>query len=439
MKLWQSAVFWLAVYLALVLTPLFVLLVGPTPGGVDLWWDFSIALGFAGLAMMGVQFILTARFKRATAPFGIDIIYYFHRYLGVVVLVVILAHPVILFIDNPALVDFLDPRIAPWHMTAGSASILALLALSVTSFWRKPLRLHYDGWRIAHSLLAVAAVVLAILHVREVGHYVGGPWKSALWTGIAASWIAVLGYVRIVKPWLLLRRPWRVAEVRLERGDAWTLAIDPVGHAGFTFEAGQFAWLTLRASPFAMREHPFSFSSSATLPKGRVEFTIKALGDFTRTIGSVAPGETAYVDGPFGGFTVDRHPAPGYVFLAGGIGIAPIVSMLRTLADRGDRRPLLLVYAYRRTERLTFREDLDALGDRLALDIVYVLEEPPENWTGERGRITADLLDRHLPGNRAQCVYFICGPAAMIQAMEADLSRLGIPLGRIHSELFDLV
>jgi len=69
------AVFWIAVYLGLVLAPLFVLLVGTTETNAGFWWDFAIALGFAGTAMMGVQFMLTARFKRAMAPFGIDIIY----------------------------------------------------------------------------------------------------------------------------------------------------------------------------------------------------------------------------------------------------------------------------------------------------------------------------------------------------------------------------
>ena len=70
-----TAAFWIAAYLAAVIAPLFALLAGPTPAGGGFWWDFAMALGFAGLAMMGVQFFLTARFKRATAPFGIDLIY----------------------------------------------------------------------------------------------------------------------------------------------------------------------------------------------------------------------------------------------------------------------------------------------------------------------------------------------------------------------------
>lgn len=433
------AVFWIAAYLGLVLAPLAALFLGepPPPGGF--LWDLSIALGFAGLTMMGVQVMLTARFKKATAPFGIDIIYYFHRYAAVAGFLLVVAHPVILFINDPTLLFYLDPREAPWFMTVGVLSVLALTTVVVTSLWRRQLRLHYDGWRVAHSVLATAAVLLALWHVHGVGFYVSEPWKRHLWTLITLSWIAVLLYVRILKPWWLRRHPFRVVEVRRERGDAWTVAVEPDGHQGFIFQPGQFAWLTLRSGPFAMKEHPFSIAS-APGPQRRVELTIKELGDFTKTIGDVQPGETAYVDAPYGAFSIDRNTATGYVFLAGGIGIAPIMSMLRALASRMDRRPLLLFYAYRTWDRLTFREELEALAGTLDLRIVFVLEEPPVDWRGASGRISVHLLAQHLPEDvRLDRQYFVCGPEPMIQAGERALRALGVPLNRIHSELFNLV
>lgn len=431
--------FWSAAYILLVVAPLLLMMVGPTPPPGGVLWDFAIALGFAGLAMMGVQFILTARFRRATAPFGVDLVYYFHRYAAIVTFAIVLAHPVLLFIDNPVLLSYLHPLEAPWHMTVGVGSVLALVVVMVTSLWRKGLRLPYEHWRLIHAVLAVAAVVLALLHVHGVGYFVSEPWKRLLWTAIAASWVGALGYVRVVKPWRLLRRPWRVTSVTPERGDAWTLSLEPVGHEGITFQPGQFAWLSIRSSPFAMREHPFSIASRPNLPGGKLEFVIKELGDFTRTIGTVKPGETVYVDGPHGSFTPDRHPAPGYVLVAGGIGIAPLVSMLRTFADRGDRRPHLLVYAAGKLERMPLGEELEALQKQLDLKVVVTLEEPPADWTGESGWLTTELFERHLPENRAQCQVFVCGPMPMIRLAERTLSTAGVPLSRIHSEIFDLV
>jgi len=187
-----------------------------------------------------------------------------------------------------------------------------------------------------------------------------------------------------------------------------------------------------------MREHPFSISSSAAVP-GEISFTIKELGDFTNRIGEIQVGEKAWIDGPYGTFSIDISQASGYVFVAGGVGIAPIMSMLRTLAERKDPRPLILFYAYHTWERTTFREELEELRNRLDLTIVYVLSEPPGDWEGERGLLRDEIFARHLPDDRAVRECFICGPTPMIAVAETALARQGIPPTHIHSEIFDLV
>ncbi len=434
----QRGFFWICVYLCMVLTPLFVLLLAPGPLGSGFWWDFSIALGFAGTSMMAVMFVLTARFRRAAAPFGIDLIYYFHRWIALVAFVFVLAHPLILIYLDPSLLSGKWPWVMPGYLLSGAFSVAALTTLVVTSLWRQQLKIHYDAWRIWHGLLAITALVLAIVHIEWVGNYVSSPWKRLLWLTISTCCLALLLYVRLIKPLVLLRHPYRVEQVVKEKGDAWTLVLRPEGHRGFTFMPGQFAWLTLWNSPFALKEHPFSISSSAIDTK-TIHFTIKKLGDFTARIKDVVPGQTAYLDAPYGAFSIDRHPYSDYVFVAGGIGIAPIMSMLRTLADRGDDRSLLLIYAYKTWEGLTFREELEKLKEQLNLRVVYVLENPPDGWEGEKGFVTDDLLSRYLPGAPARYHYYLCGPAVLTTLVEKTLQRQGVPLYRIHSELFNLV
>jgi ferredoxin-NADP reductase len=173
--------------------------------------------------------------------------------------------------------------------------------------------------------------------------YLTDPWKQDLWIALTIFWVALLVYVRIVKPLFILRRPYLVSEVREERGDTFTLVMQPDGHPGFRFRPGQFGWLTLWGSPFKITGHPFSFSSSAAATDGRVEMSIRKLGDLTREIDRTPVGSRVYLDGPYGAFTIG-NPADMHVLIAGGVGITPLMSMIRTLADRGDERPIVLLY-----------------------------------------------------------------------------------------------
>lgn len=438
MKLILSGVLWITVYLVLVLAPLLVLLIDPVPEGSGFWWDLSLALGFAGMGMLGVQFLLTARFHRPTAPFGIDIIYFFHRYLAVIAFGLVLLHCLIIAIDNPAAIGSLNPFKASGHMSMAVLATTLFALVIASSLWRKQLRIEYDRWRLLHTVLATAGFLLAIGHITGVGYYIDTPVKQGVWMAFTAFWVLLILYVRLLSPMRMLRAHYRVVEVVRERGNTWTLTVAPERHAGMRFEPGQFAWLTLRASPYALQEHPFSISSSAARPE-RLSFSIKELGDFTRTIKDVRAGEPVYLDGPYGAFSIDRVPATSCVFIAGGVGIAPIMSMLRTLADRGDQRPLLLVYANNHWENVIFRDELEGLRTRLNLRIVHVLFRPHAGWQGERGLVTKELLARVLPQNCRELEYFVCGPKPMNRMVEHGLESLRVPLRQVHTELFDLV
>ncbi len=435
----MSGRFWLGVYALLVIAPPGLLLAGegPAPGGF--WWDFALALGYASLAMTGLQFALTARFRRATAPFGIDLIYRFHRYLAATAATLLVVHALVLLLFYPEVASLTTgPGSGSLSLGAGWLALGAFILLVVSSLWRRPLTLDYDHWRRLHVALAVLGLAAAFSHVLGSASYLNSGWKYALWAGLGAMWLGLAFYVRLVRPVRLIRRPWLVAAVRRERGRSWTLTLEPETGQGLRFRPGQFAWLTLRASPFALREHPFSIAS-IPVPSGRIEFTIKELGDFTRQIGSVRPGERAWVDGPYGSFGAWRYPqAPGLVFIAGGAGIAPVMANLRSLAEQGDRRPLWLFYGNRNWERVVFREEIDALCARLELRVVHVLGKPPADWTGERGYIDVGVLDRQLPSNRSQLQYLVCGPEPMIRLVEQSLATLGVGLSALHFEIFDL-
>ena len=429
---------WVAIYLFFVLAPLFALLAGPLPPSRDFGTELSVALGYVGLAMMGLQFGLTARFRFVTKPWGEDVIYYFHRRISLIAVAFALLHPIILFVARPELLALLNSFQAPWRARLAAISIYSLIALVVLAVWRAKWNIRYETWHITHIALALVAVAAALAHMVGWSYYLSSPWKSLLWSGLTFFWIALLLYVRIVKPLFLLRRPYRVAEVREERGDAFTLVMRPDGHAGFRFSPGQFAWLTLWGSPFKITGHPFSFSSSAEVADGRVEMTIRNLGDFTSAIPQVPVGQRVYLDGPYGAFTIG-NPADMHVLIAGGVGITPMMSMVRTLADRRDKRPTILLYGGKDWDSLIFREELETINMQLNLSVVYVLETRPDGWIGETGFIDAEVLERHLPPPFANHEYFICGPNVMMDAIEKALADLNVPLSKYHSERYNFV
>ena len=115
----RRAAIWITLYFALACGPLLVLLVGDVPPPVAVAWDFSMGLGFAGLSLFGLQFALTARFRRATSPFGVDAIYVLHRYLAWVALLLVGAHFAILWLFYEEALGVLDPREARWELTSG--------------------------------------------------------------------------------------------------------------------------------------------------------------------------------------------------------------------------------------------------------------------------------------------------------------------------------
>ncbi len=424
-------------YAALALVPLILMLTPSRPTGRTFLREFSVALAFGGMAMLGLQVLVTARLRRLKAPYGIDAVYHFHRAISFVSLALVFAHPVLLIVDDRSTLSLFNVFSSPLRARFAVLALVALVAIIVLSSFRQPLRLSYERWRRSHGALALLMLCAAVAHIELVGYHVNSPFKRELWLAYPALWIAVIVWTRVFKPARLLRQPWTVESVREERGRAWTLSLASATDE-MQFNPGQFVWLHLGASPFAMAEHPFSVASSAERPES-LEVTIKELGDFTSGVGLTPTGQVVYVDGPYGQFSVDRHAADNYVFIVGGVGITPVMSMLRTLADRSDLRPLTLIYGAATLDDMTFREELELLEEKLSLKLVLVPTEPPPGWEGERGRVDEPLLRRHASDVASHAEFFVCGPEAMMQAVSGSLRHIGVHPRQIRYEMFGLV
>lgn len=434
-------------YLFLVLAPL-SLAWWTAPRGASFWPELATGLAFAGYAMLLVQFLLTGRFRFIGGRVGIDLVMRFHQLAARTLTVFLILHPLLYGAGrawgDPASYLFSLVRLftaAPF--ATGVAAWVGLVALVGVALWRPNLPITYEAWRVSHGAGALVIALLALHHALTLGGFSAAPPVMAAWVVLTAAAAATLVQVYLVRPLALARRPFRVAEVRALGPGRWLLSVVPEDGARLAFRAGQFAWLKLGPSPFTVNEHPFSMAS-APAADGRIEFLIRETGDFTSTIGGIAPGTRAWLDGPHGAFVLDQvgeATAPGRVVLiAGGVGLAPILSILREAAGRGDRRSFHLVYGNRTEAQIVLRDELETLRDSFDLRIDYVLGEPPEGWKGMTGQLDLATLEPLLGRDSVAArgaLYYLCGPPAMVTASERALAMLGVAPGRVIAERFE--
>jgi predicted ferric reductase len=198
MTLAVRAVLWVTAYLGAVLSPLVLAVIGASHPDHGFWTNFSVALGFVGLAMMGLEFALVARIKPLAAPFGQDALLQFHRQIGYVGLAFILIHFAIS--AKWSELTFTKALAAPLLVWFGMVALFSLVVLIATSVWRRRLPLSYETWHITHTMLALVIVVGALGHVFFVDEYVSSLWKQILWGLMSAAFVALLVWVRLIKP-----------------------------------------------------------------------------------------------------------------------------------------------------------------------------------------------------------------------------------------------
>jgi predicted ferric reductase len=437
---------WYGIYLFLVLLPLVTALVSnPDRISQPLLVEIAVGAGFIGFSLMAMEFALISRIEPANEPFGEDSLQLFHNLMGITALGFVLAHPLMLFIAGYPVSCWLNPfsdcaHIATW---TAALSVLILLVLIGSSVWRKQLRLRYEIWQTLHGIFALAVLVSALVHIFIIGRYTSTMIMKLAWMVYGVLIIGLIVWYKIYTPLKNWRRPWEIVENRVERGDARTLVLKPVGHDGWAFEAGQFAWIKTGNNPRRLGQHPISLSSMGDVPPGgQVAFTIKNLGDWSgKEVPTLEPGDRVWLDGPHGVFTMDRNQAMGFVLIGGGVGITPLYSMLQTMAEREDVRPVVLFFGASDIESLIFWEELQALSSsgQLNLTFVPVLKDTHSDWEGETGFINAEIMQRYLPKQYKRFMYLICGPKPLMDAMEEALPELGVPLQNIITERFDMV
>ncbi|CAD7057249.1 iron reductase [Pseudorhizobium halotolerans] len=430
-----------ALYIGLCATPLALSLTANVAPS-DSVERLAAGLGMVALAAMAVQFVTSGRFEVASGRLGIDKIMAFHKIAAWWILLAIVFHPILyvaptLFDDQHLGRERLTAYLTLTHYRSGVVAWVALVILVLSSALRNRLPWRYELWRGTHLVLGAIAIGGGLHHAVTTGRFAAMGPVGVYWISVAVAIVAVLltlyGY-----RWLKLhRKPWRLKAVTRRADRLWELDIQPdPGTPQLAYHAGQFVWMTEGTRRFPLLDHPFSIADSPT--RSGISLIIKEVGDFTSQIGSLKPGTPIGIDGPYGEFALEAHPGDAVLLVAGGVGIAPIVGILRDMVARRERRPVRVAYAVGTPANFACVDEIAAAGAVLDLKTLLISEEAPAGWDGAVGRLDNARLGELLEGLEPKgCVAMMCGPGGMVSAVSDTLLDLGLPMKNVVYERFD--
>ena len=395
--------------------------------------DLALGCGLVGFAILTLQVVLASRFKWLDSPFGLDVVMRFHSRVALLAGVLLVLHPILLMVahGNLRLLSFQTS----WRVDVGKAA-LALLVLGILfALYFNKLGVDYNVWRFAHKGM-VLVVILGFVHGLWIGSDIQRTPVRIYWWLLFVVAAGIFAYRNLVVP-LWVRRRFTITDVQQETHDTYTLTFEPQDGKPTPRHPGQFMFVKFIRPGRPSELHPFTISASP-LKTRILQATIKQSGNFTDTIDQTKVGDGARIEVPYGRFSLVHQRCGGLVFIAGGVGITPIMSMLRYLKETEDRRPVLLLYGNKDERDILFREEFDALPDHV--ETVHILSEAADDWQGPRGYVTRDVLETFAAERLSdpQTHVFLCGPAAMMSSVMRDLKAMGVPDSRVHYERFAL-
>ena len=404
------------------------------PRGGNILIALGRVLGAFGAYFILIQLLLVGRVGLIEKNFGFDKLNNVHRFVGYCLAGFIILHPLLLVIgyaklNQISLFGQLADFLANWRYVLlayfGVLVFLFIIFISVSGIRKK---LRYETWYFAH-LFNYLALGLIFFHQFESGDFSKKP-AIYFWYALNFAVFALVLSERLLRPLaLFIKHRFKVLKVVQETENVYSLYVTGKSLESFKFQAGQFANITLLQKCIWF-VHPFSFSMPPN--SNFVRFSIKVLGDFTSRIKDVKPGTFLIIDGPLGLFIKDTALRDKYLFIAGGIGITPIRSILESLTET-DKDSVLL-YANQTEKNIVFKRELDELsGKSPKLKVIHVLGTPQSGY--ETGRVDKEKIVRLVPDFFEREV-FVCGPPLMMDSVISDLKQLGFSRQNLHFEKF---
>ncbi len=399
-----------------------------------LFWEIGQWSGIAAFVALSLLIFSgdTARFWDRF--FGLDRIIKFQRQFSLWTALFVLLHPVFFMLSRQNFLAYAVPDFSVPPLALGIVAFYVFALVMLASLLYK--RISHLAWQYIH-VVTYLLLALSLIHAWQWGSDSGSWWLQSIYLVSLAAVICGAVYRAQYKIRQLFGGKFFVKSLRRETADTFTLTIGQ--EKPLKFRAGQFCFLRLPKDSLHAR-HPFTIASAPTEPDLR--FTIKSAGRFTDSAGKLRKGEKVLIDGPFGRFYLRDGKKP-LVFIAGGVGMTPFMSMLRERISAGNQQngKITLLYGSRTFDDIIFKQELDEIKAPW-LTKIYLLDQ-----TGKRpptaklpkdclpGYIDEKIIRRFVP-DPAAALFYICGPEALKNSVKKILRQLKVPRSAIFVEDF---
>lgn len=402
--------------------------------------------GIAGMLLYSLNLILAVRLRFMEDYFGgLNRMYIAHHLTGGIALILLSFHPVLLslrYFEKITLeafhlaakflwvhpISIKTPITNDMAINFGIIGLLGMVVLLILTFF---VHLPYRIWLFTHKFLG-AAFFFASLHILFVkGTVADDGFLRWYLLGFAVVGLVSAAYRTLGGRILIRRYNYHVKTVRTVGKDIVELNLEPVDKV-LNFEPGQFVFIRFFFSGvpgITSEAHPFSIASAPS--NNNLVLCVKALGDYTSSLLQLKPGAIAEIEGAYGKFSYRNYNNPNQIWIAGGIGITPFISMAKSLPENKE----LTVDLYYSVKNEIEMVDYPALLKLTQNPNIHFRLIP--HIADVQGFLTADIVEEKSNGLTGKDFY-VCGPPVMMKSMRKQLVTKGVANWQIHSEEFSM-
>jgi len=398
--------------------------------------NFSIFLtnlgqifGLIGLLLFSINLILSTRLPILDKYFhGLASLYFKHSQIGQIAFILLLFHPLLLLskyasnTNDAASFLWLSNN---WPINWGILALGTMIILITLTLYLVP---KYHLWKLTHKFMGLA-FFFASLHVflipSDVSNYL--PLRIYILTFLTLGLVSSI-YKSLFGRYLVKKIPYTVSQVNQINHSITEIKLKPQSQK-LLFSPGQFVFISFINKDLSSESHPFSLTSS---PEDKeLSFLIKNSGDFTEKLISLSPGTPAQIEGPFGHFILNNSSSKPQVWVAGGIGVTPFISMAKSFPNNLNQS-IYLFYCVRNQDEALPLASLINLPHSLKNNFKII-----NYYSDEQGRISIDKIKK-LSGDISSKEFYICAPSPMITSLRQNLILSSVKSEDIHSEEFKL-